>query len=372
MTRRADLTAVVVSYRSASLLPDWLSTLHAGAPELQIETVVVENESTPEEWSAVQSVPGFDRRLFLPGNPGYAGGLNAGLAEAGAPVFLLSNPDVLFEPGSLSRLVRTAHEVHGAVGPVLHFDPGGRWLLPPPEHETPAGELTRLLAPHSESLRRIRRRREAEWIERVRTATHPIELSSLPGAIWVVTASAWERAGKLDEMFPLYFEETDWFSRAAARGVPIRLEPRAKVRHLFDRSGPGSAESRRRYGVSEQLYWRRYGGPAFNALRGILGRLPRFSGGREKSFDPLVDLSLPIDPPSGWNFSSDWILSPSPDLVPAVHARVDCPLTGLDEIRRLLPEGRWFLARGSIDGDAQPVGYFDSPGAGIPDGQTTS
>jgi N-acetylglucosaminyl-diphospho-decaprenol L-rhamnosyltransferase len=120
-----DLTVVTVLYRSratlAGTLPSWL----AGAEELPIDFVFVDN--APEDGCAelIAAALPAARYRYLPdtGNPGFASGANRGVAAATGEHVLLLNPDVTLTPDALSTVVKAIAETPEqpiAVGLEMH------------------------------------------------------------------------------------------------------------------------------------------------------------------------------------------------------------------------------------------------------------
>lgn len=65
--------------------------------------------------------------------------------------------------------------------------------------------------------------------------------------IWVMSKSVWEKVGKFDEKFNLYWSDTDWIARAKQLKVPVGINYGVNVKHLDPgqtmRAYPGSLQS---------------------------------------------------------------------------------------------------------------------------------
>jgi GT2 family glycosyltransferase len=117
-----DCSIVIVSWNVCDLLRACLRSLPAAAgPDLQTETVVVDNASTDGSAGMVQAEFPQVRLLIQPVNRGFTGGNNRGIAAARGRTVLLLNPDTEMRPGSLAALVGylDAHPGVGLVGPRL-------------------------------------------------------------------------------------------------------------------------------------------------------------------------------------------------------------------------------------------------------------
>ncbi len=162
--------------------------------------------------------------LPQPNNPGFAAGVNAGmamLAGSSADVLLL-NPDARIEESDLralhERLLVDARLA--CVAPAQHGTSGEHrvlWPLPTP------GRL---------------------WREAIGVPVAPREgRQFVVGSVLLIRRAAWEDVGPFDERYFLYAEETDWQRRAQARGWRVALCPEIHAEH--DGGGTSSDPARR-------------------------------------------------------------------------------------------------------------------------------
>lgn len=287
------LSAVLVSYRSASLAAACVEGLRREAADagVPLEVVVVDNSAEPEERSILGALPGV-RYVPLGENAGYAGGLARGARVATGDVLLLANPDLVFARGSLPPLIRALElPKAGSVGPRFTWDEDGLWLLPPLWRPTPREEVAKVLA---RSRLRLRGPLVTAWHALALPqweATEPVTVPGLVGALVVVPREVWERVGPYDEGFPLYFEDTDWSVRLAREGLSSFLVPASRVAHLGGQStARASARSLASFLESERRYFAQHFTASARALRSAAGAL----------FPPLPAGALPIArPPLG-------------------------------------------------------------------------
>jgi len=106
---RARVGVVTVVYRSNDVLPGFIASLERASAE-PTALVVVDNHPGPDSQAEQFASAAGGRYVALPGNPGYGGGMNAGVATLPASVdwILISNPDVVLHPGAIDVLVRSA------------------------------------------------------------------------------------------------------------------------------------------------------------------------------------------------------------------------------------------------------------------------
>ena len=283
------LSLLVVSYNSWRLCANALRSFRQHPPlqrdgtPLPYEVVVVDNCSPLRDPIAETEVE--ELALAMGGqlvrhdeNGGYSKGMNLALAHASGDVVLVSNPDVLFEPGCVTALVRRLEERPdvGAAAPEGFLDKGLHGRLPPNILPT-IGDLCALtaaaLSPWCVRRYSARRTRAALRVWQSRT---DVELDMLSGCCFAMWRSLIDRIGFFDERFPLYYEDTDLSLRIRRAGLCILQVAGAKLVHLYNRSGQtDQALAMDRYWVSRQRYYRKWYGPLGGALYGALRRLLR-------------------------------------------------------------------------------------------------
>jgi N-acetylglucosaminyl-diphospho-decaprenol L-rhamnosyltransferase len=235
--RDVDVAIAIVTYRSANLTIDCLSSIEAerSTPGVNIRAIVVDNASGDAKlvakaidqhgwWSWVTLIT-------APKNGGFAYGNNLALQRAyadGPPKYIhMLNPDTVVRKGAIGELVRflEAHPDIGIAGSSFENLDGSEW---PKAFRFPS-----LLSEFEEGLQfglasRVLRR----WVvpQLMSPVTQPID--------WVVAASMmirWnvlDRIGGFDDNYFLYFEETDFCFRAKKAGLSTWYVPASRVMHI--------------------------------------------------------------------------------------------------------------------------------------------
>jgi GT2 family glycosyltransferase len=165
------------------------------------------------------------RVLALPHNRGFAGGNNAGLAEAtGRHVCLLNNDTVVRRDG-LEACVRflDAHPDVGAVAPQL-LHPDGRKQNSIHNFPTVLLELVPRGVLETLAPRRYPSKRFAH--------AGPLDVEAVLGACMVVRRDAIERVGAMPEDYFFFLEETDWFFAMREAGFRVVHLPEATLVHV--------------------------------------------------------------------------------------------------------------------------------------------
>jgi GT2 family glycosyltransferase len=260
-----DLTAIVVTYRSAAHVGACLQALAGGAGALRVERVVVDNASGDATTDIVrQAAPGA-RLILNDANRGFAVAVNQAAREARGRYLLLLNPDARPLPGCLTRLVAEMDAVpQVALAGAQLLDPDG---TPQPSAWPEPGLLT--LAYDAFLLRNVMPRSRLRLVTPPGEA--PMDVECLSGACLLVRRTAFEALGGLDERFFIYYEDTDLARRARAAGHRVRLVPQARAVHLLGGSSfQDRREFRRRFHESRRLYLaKHHPGPRGAALQAL-------------------------------------------------------------------------------------------------------
>lgn len=227
---RMDLAVVIVNYKSRDQVLECLASLAAGAGDLAVETVVVDNDSqdgTPEALARLW--PGV-RVLVNGANVGYARAVNQGLAATTAPFVMAMNPDCDVRPGALAALLGhlRAHPRTAVAGPkVLNSD----GTLEYSARSFP-DQLTFLFNRYS-LLTRIfpRNRFSRRYLLTDWDHASVREVDWVSGACMMVRREAIARVGGMDERFFMFNEDVDWCRRMKLAGWAVAYVPDAVVVH---------------------------------------------------------------------------------------------------------------------------------------------
>ena len=256
-----DCAVIIVNYNTDQHLDRLLTSIPAAAKGLRLDVVVVDNASArdPQDVVARHSVA---RLVRAPSNLGYSGGINFALREIpSSATVLVANPDVTFDPGSMSRLVGTARAAGAAVPLIVDGD----------------GRRTNSLRREPTLLRAIgdavagdRFTRRPSWsAETVYSAedydrVHAVEWAT--GAVLATDRALADRVGWWDEdRFFLYSEETDYCRRLRDAGAQVMFDPGAVVRHREGGSGRNDSLLAL-LAVNRVRYYRKYHGTGPQAM----------------------------------------------------------------------------------------------------------
>jgi N-acetylglucosaminyl-diphospho-decaprenol L-rhamnosyltransferase len=224
----------VVSWNTAQLTATALRRLIDSDQGCDIRLLVRDNGSTDgtvETLSRLVPEAEIDAGTE---NLGFGAGANRLFERAEAPWFFLLNSDAWPEPGAIGCLVEAARRYPSAaaIAPRLERPDGTL------EHSTypfPSLRLAWLLAfraQHIDAERGDRLLLEGSWMH-----DRPRSVDWAVGAALLIPREVIRDVGGFDERFFMYAEDLEWCWRASRRGLTIRFEPSAVVRHVGNASG---------------------------------------------------------------------------------------------------------------------------------------
>ncbi|MCE7005522.1 glycosyltransferase family 2 protein [Kibdelosporangium philippinense] len=231
------VAVVIVTYNSADALGSCLASLPDGLDGVDLtEIVVADNASRDSTCEIAKNFTKLPVRVVdLGRNAGYAAGINAGIASLGSyDAVLVINPDVRIRPGAVAKLAEVFRRPRvGIAAPKLENTDGS---LQPSLRRPPT-----VLRAWAEAL--IGGNRAGRWGTLGELITDPQRYDLAGPATWatggvlMISAEAVLTAGRWDESFLLYGEETDFALRAGSLGLMTWYTPDAVFEHDGGESG---------------------------------------------------------------------------------------------------------------------------------------
>jgi GT2 family glycosyltransferase len=222
------VSVVLVAYNSREWLQSCLPSLEAQTYS-PLEIVLVDNASNDDGAQWVAENYSQVRILTLEKAQPFARAINQGVITAQGDYLLLLNPDVYLESDAIAQLVDVAEDdpLCAAVGAKLKF-----WWAP-----AFLNGLGNRVGPFS-------------W--GTDNALGYLDLGQFDSWKWLpsvcfaaalISRSAWDQVGSVDEAFPMYYEDSEWSYRARLLGFQIRAAPQSVVYHAFGGRIPSGQES---------------------------------------------------------------------------------------------------------------------------------
>lgn len=270
VTGAPTIGVVTVVYRSESVLPAFLDSLQSAVCTAHALVVADNAPGTDSPTAALVAAHG-GTLVPLPGNPGYGAAVNAGVAALPQSVqwIVISNPDVVFRPASIARLVEVgeSEEGIGAVGPAVEnadgsIYPSARAI---PSLRTGIGHaLFGNLFPTN--------RWTTQYRDAAVAAGERRNVGWLSGSCLLVRRSAFDAIEGFDEGYFMYFEDVDLGYRLGKAGYRSVYEPASRALHTGAHST--TAESARmiraHHASARRFLARKYTGWHLAPVRGIL------------------------------------------------------------------------------------------------------
>lgn len=225
------ITVVIVTYNSAGVIADLLSSLPDGFEGAnRAETIIVDNASQDETLSVVSDLVPEATVIRMTRNAGYAAAINRAIHRAGpSDAVIVLNADVRLRAGSIRHLVQALADDQVGVAVPRLVDESGTTSYSLRRRPTVGrafgeavlgGRLAGRFAPLGEVI----------------TGSGPYETAGAvdwaSGAVWLMSRRCLEAVGDWDESFFLYGEETDFALRAHDAGFQVWYVPDAIVEHI--------------------------------------------------------------------------------------------------------------------------------------------
>ncbi|MFL6163864.1 MAG: glycosyltransferase family 2 protein [Jatrophihabitantaceae bacterium] len=222
--RPASVAVVAVTYSPGPALARFLDSLAAASSE-PVEVVLADNGSTDGAPQQAADRPGV-RVLPTGGNLGYGRAANLGVAATHTDWVVVSNPDVVWQPGALDELLAVAARWPraGAIGPLIRTEHGAVY---PSARELPSlglGSGHALLGTVWPA---------NPWTRRYQNSLLPTERVAgwLSGSCLLLRRAAFDSVHGFDPRYFMYFEDVDLGERLAAAGWLNVYAPSAEIVH---------------------------------------------------------------------------------------------------------------------------------------------
>ena len=230
----APIAIITVTFSPGEYLGKFLASA-PGAVTQGARVVMVDNGSTDGAPEAAEE-KGLAELVYSGGNVGYGAGMNYGArwlrearekGEIDDEFFVISNPDVVFQPGAIDEMLKVARENPraGAVGPRIDEADGSIYPSARRVPELGSGIGHALLGPIWP---------KNPWTKRYLAdadMTQQKVTGWLSGSCLLVRWSAFESVGGFDERYFMYMEDVDLGDRLGKAGWLNIYTPEARIAH---------------------------------------------------------------------------------------------------------------------------------------------
>lgn len=347
------LSVIAVNYNSSALLKECLSSLVSTIGNEPFEFLAIDSGSREEEVERLMTLKGTGVEILLNReNIGYARAVNKGIRNAKGDIILISNPDVVYQPGCIKAMANALLELPrcGAVGPKTWWDRGMTFLLPN-EFITPFRIIKADILRASKTMGNVILK---GWLKRTAgywLAEKPVTQEMLSGASIMTTKKVLDEVGGFDESFPLYFEDADWSLRVRKAGYHLYMEPLAKIVHYYNQSAKQErGASQKRFDASLDIYIKKHFVCWFLAFHQIR-RLFMYARNRVWStYDDIGTFAVPPVFTFGDVSKKVLLLSPVDSLMPSAGSFFDGSSFAVPgDLWECMEEGRYFVKAFEFD-----------------------
>lgn len=218
---------IMVTYGRSDLVRRSLGALLASCERGVVRVTVVDNNS-PDDTPDVVSVEFPQVRLLRrTDNPGFSVSNNQALALATAPFVLLLNPDTELLWPTISYLINELENdpTIGMIGCRLILDDGSFDHAAKRSIPTPLQALQYFTG-------RVLGRKVGSYVVNEVPETGVSDVDALNGAFMLVTRTALDTVGGLDERYWMYVEDLDWCVRFRDAGWRVVYDGRVTAVHV--------------------------------------------------------------------------------------------------------------------------------------------
>jgi len=253
MSRRPQVSIVVVSYNTRELLLECLASVEASAEGASIELVVVDNASTDGSFEAVRASFPEARVIRNPANLGFGAACNQAIKATSAPFILLLNSDARLTEEAFSALydsIRTNDRCGAAGCPMINDR--GEATVKARNFLTPLNQALELLG--------LANRFNSRWLSRTHRLLLDANLTDcavdwIDGACLILRRAALDEVGLFDERFFMYSEDEDLCMRMKKGGWQVCFCARGTAFHHGGRSSAADRlEMLSRFYSSQMLF----------------------------------------------------------------------------------------------------------------------
>lgn len=256
---RVKVSIVIVHYRNKNRLFGCLNSIKLQRPKNTCEVIVVDNDERKTIGPSLRRSFPWVQYVKSKGNVGYAAGNNLGAKYAKGKYLLILNPDTELLSKSIDKLVqfleenkRTAIAAPNLVDKKGNVFPRlGSKKLTPLRGMVVLSFLNRLFPNNPVS--------KDYWMEDLNEEKLR-EVDVVPGSAFLIRRNVFNKLGGFDEIFFLFFEESDLCKKIKDAGYKVVIIPEAEVVHFWGASTPKTQRIKDIFSKSRFYYFKKHYG----------------------------------------------------------------------------------------------------------------
>lgn len=225
------VSVILISYRSASILPFTAASLGGACGDLSYEIIAIDNASSDDSAATLGRLFPHGRLIVNQRNLGFARACNQAAALAQGEWLLFLNPDVALDPEAVAHLVEAgSRQDAGLIVPRLRivsgaFHPTCRAFPTPYSLILSRGSVIGWL--YEQITGRV------ASVYTLPDYPAITEVPAVAATVALIRKSVFERVGRFDDRFFLYMEDTDLSFRLVQSGYRNLFVPKAGGVHRW-------------------------------------------------------------------------------------------------------------------------------------------
>jgi N-acetylglucosaminyl-diphospho-decaprenol L-rhamnosyltransferase len=229
MINKPEISVIIVNWKVRALLEKCLDSIIANRAGINVEIIVVDNDSRDGTSEMIMAEYSDVRMIALPRNHGFAAANNLALKQAHGKYMLLLNPDTRVTPDFFPKMLTyiKEHPEVGILGPkILNVD---RSLQLSVRRFPDLFSQILILLKLKNVL--INNKFLAHYLFGNFDYDKEQSVDQIMGAAMLIRRRVLDKIGHLDQKFFIWFEEVDICKRAKKAGFIVQYYPQATIIH---------------------------------------------------------------------------------------------------------------------------------------------
>jgi GT2 family glycosyltransferase len=250
------LSVIIVNFKAEKELLNCIKSIVKSKPGIRYEIIVVDNSKSKILKEALRDINVNVSYIRNNLNVGYGKGNNIGAKKAKGEFLLFLNPDTYIHDGSFKNILSLFKSKNlGIIAPLLLDNTEKPYPLQGTKTLTPIRALFSIsilskIIPNNIIAKKY-------WILGW-NKNREKQVNVAPGTAFFIKKELFEKVGRFDENFFLFFEEFDICRRIQEMGKKVIISPKLKIVHFWGVSVNKNERSKRYFESSRFYYFRKY------------------------------------------------------------------------------------------------------------------
>lgn len=283
--KNIQVSIIVVNYEVEKELINCITSIINSKPKVSYEIIVVDNDETNTLRRVLKEFLQV-KYIKSSGNIGFGAGNNVGVKSSSGEFLFFLNPDTAITKNTIDVLYNFIKENPnaGMIAPLLLSPEKNIY----PNQGSDNYNLASAIVVNS-FINKIfpNNAISAKFFHRAWNKKDVEAFDVVPGTAFMVRKSVFEKVGKFDEKFFLYFEEYDLAKRIKKLGLRNYIIPKAKISHIWEASTKKRKDIGKIFSESQYLFFKKYHGVLFASIINFVSSIGKY----ELTFGLIIALS---------------------------------------------------------------------------------